>query len=375
MSNQKKINVLVLESIFHAGGIEALAYSILKRFDKERFNVVLCTLYQPGPMGEPFMKDGYPFYHDLIKNKYDISAFFKLRKIIRERNIDVIYLVTQPLTLFWGFIAAKLCRVSVVCLIGNTVDMSEHIKLNIYKLILPYVDKVVAQANMQKRHWVEHVGIPERLVSVIYNGISEEQFNIEVDRDEKLRSLGIDPSKKVVGIVGRMVELKGVDIFLRAAKRVISTGAQVHFLVVGGGPELTALKTLAGELGINDSVAILGFRDDLHELVPVFDLAIISSRTEAFPMVMLEYMACAKPVVATRVGSIPEIMTDGVTGLLIDPDDPKILAEKIGFLLNNSKYADKLGCEGQKMINNKFRIESTVKKTEELFEELVSNRQ
>jgi len=372
MRKQNKINFLILESLFHLGGIEILLYNILQNLDKSRYNAVLCSLYQPGPMGEPFIKEGFKFYHDLIKNKYDIRALFKLMKIIKENNIDVIYLVTQPLTLFWGFLIGKLCKIPVVCLIGNTVDIGLHPKLNIYKLMLPFVDRVVAQANMQKIYWMKISRIPNRIISVIYNGINTEKYNVRVDRNEKLKSLGVDTSHKIIGIVGRLADLKGHDIFLKAARLVLKENKEVSFLIVGDGPEESRIETLANELDIHKKVFLLGFRNDLPELIRIFDIAVLSSRTEAFPMVLLEYMACAKPIVATRVGSISEILINGYNGLLIDSENPKQLAEKINFLLKNPDYADNLGKKGKKNVAEKFRIETTAAKTQELLEQLIN---
>lgn len=374
MNNKKKVNVLLLETIFHMGGVETLLYNVMKHFDKERFNIILCTLYHPGPMGKPFMDDGYLFYHDLIRIKFDIRVFFKLRKIIIENKIDIIYLVTQPLTLFWGVIIGKVCRIPIVCLIGNTVVIGEHVKLNIYKLLLPFVDRVVAQASIQKEHWIKNVGVPEHLMSVIYNGVSLERFDLEVNRKEKLFSLGIEPSHKIIGITGRLVKLKGMDIFLRAARQIITFEQNVHFIVVGDGPEMPMLKSLSEELRLNDKLSLLGFRDDLVELLSVFDIAVLSSRTEAFPMVLLEYMAAGKPVVATNVGSVQEVLTDRVTGLLVEPENANALADNIIYLLNNMGLAEKMGREARKTVQEKYRLDTTARKTQELFEELIHDK-
>lgn len=374
MALKKKINVLILESMFHAGGIENLIYSIVKRMNREKYGIHLCTLYDPGPMGKPFLDIGFPFYHNVMRNKLDIRGLFRLRKIVKKWNIDLIYVITQPLTILWGFILGKLCGIPVICLLGNTVIMNSHIKLNIYRLLLPFVDKVIAQAKTQKAHWVKSVRIQKDLVTVIYNGINIEEFSTKIVKKAILADLGIPFSTMIVGIIGRLVPLKGIDIFLEAARLVLEAKTDVHFVSVGGGPEYNRLKAHAEELGISDKVHFLGFREDLLEVSSVFSVAVLASRTEALPMVILEYMALGKATVATRVGSIEEIIDDGITGLLVEPENPRALADKILFLLDNADFNKKLGHKAKEVVSERFRIQRTVEETEQLFYEITRNR-
>ncbi len=371
MEKRERKNVLILESIFHLGGAEKITYGIVSRMNKERYNIILCTLYHPGPMGEVFINDGYKFHHDLIKSKFDYRVFFKLRKIVMEDKINLIYLINQPLTLFWGFVIGKIFKIPIVSIIHNTVITEEHVKLKTYKLLIPFISKVVTVANMQKDHLVKNERIPEKLITVIYNGIDVRKYDISINKSEKFKSLGLGVSSKIVGIVTRMVNLKGNDIFLQAAKIVLQHNSKTRFIIVGDGPEMTKMKLLAAEMNIDEKVHFLGVRHDINELINLFDVAVISSRTEALPVVLLEYMAAGKAIVATNVGSIPELLVDGYNGSLIEPADSKALAEKVLSLLDNEELAKLMGNNAKKLVNRSYRIENTVKKTEELIDELI----
>lgn len=372
MKGKRKVNILILESIFHLGGAEKITYEIVKRMNKERYNTIFCTLYHPGPMGEVFIRDGYTFYHNLMKSKFNLAVFFKLRKILLENKIDLIYLINQPLTLFWGFIMGLTYKVRVVSAIHNTLVSSEHSKLRIYRLLLPYMSRIVTVANMQKDHLVRNEKVPEHLVTVIYNGIDESKFNNNLlDKKAKIASLGLDISKKYIGIITRMVHLKGIDTFLNAAKLIFDKFKNVQFIIVGDGPEMLQMKSLASELNIANAVLFLGVRSDVNELLPLFDIAVLSSRTEALPMVVLEYMAAGKAIVATEVGSVPELIINGETGFLVPPENPEAMSEKILFLLTNEHSSKLMGTKARNLIINKFRIENSVKKTESLIDELV----
>lgn len=366
-----KINILLLQSIFHLGGAEKVTHEIFTRMDKDYFNTVICTLYEPGPMGEAFSREGFPFYSNLIKKRYDLSAFFKLNKIIRKHRIDIIYLINQPLTVFWGIVAGKYNRIPVVPVIHNTPVLKEHRKLEIYRLFLPKAARVITVSEMQKCHLYEKEGISIDNVEVIHNGIDFEKFFKIADRDETLSEFNLPSKTRFVGIVTRLVTLKGVDVFIRSAAIVIRHMENVQFLIVGDGPERENLARLTRELGIEQQVIFLGISHEIGRLISIFDVAVLSSRTEALPLVLLEYLSSGKPVVASAVGSIAEVVTDESNGFLVESEDSQKLAERIILLLRDNELAKSFGRKGLETVKSLFSIEKTVLKTQLLIEDVV----
>src|SRR6266446_1866180 len=214
-------NVLFLDSIFFLGGAERVTYDVVRLLDRGRYRPVLCTLYEPGPVGEWFIRDGYRFYQRLIKHRYDVRAIWRLRRIMVREQIGLIYLINQPVTMFWGLIVGKWHRIPIISVVHNTFFGGETGKLRATRRLMTKADAIVAVAEMQREHLVRNERIPESLVRVIHNGIDLAHFQARVGREEKRKSLGLDPMSPVVGVVGRLVALKGLDIFLQAAKAVL----------------------------------------------------------------------------------------------------------------------------------------------------------
>jgi glycosyltransferase involved in cell wall biosynthesis len=369
-----RLNVLVLESSLIFGGVENLLFNVFTRLDSLRFRVTFCTLYDHGPMGPQFIEHGCRLEHSLIRRKFDPRAFIRLRRIIRRDRIDVIYLVTQPLTLFWGFLVAKACGLPLVCLVGNTLEIRAHPKLRLYRFLLPLVDAVVAQADTQGRHLAETQHIPGRLIRVVPNGVDPSPFERPVNRSAKLQSLGLPADALVVGSTGRMVRLKGIDVLLRAFRRLTDSETKLHLVLVGTGPDRDSFEESASAMGIRDRVHFLGHRQDLPEIVQLYDVAVLSSRSEAFPMVLLEYMAAGRPVVATKVGSVADVLSHEVHGLLVEPENSEQLASAISRVLSEPESAKRRAENARARLMQKFTIQQTVRNTESLLADVLRRK-
>ncbi|MCH7664250.1 MAG: GT4 family glycosyltransferase PelF [Chloroflexi bacterium] len=221
---------------------------------------------------------------------------------------------------------------------------------------------------------VSEVGIAPQKVMTIYNGIDIAAYGKAVDRTAWLRMLSVPLDSLVVGMVGRLVPVKDHKTFFQAARLVLDALPTVRFLVVGDGPLESELKNDVQELGISNEVSFLGYRDDIPELMSLFDLAVISSLHESFSLVLAEANACGKAVVATRVGGIPELVEDGVTGILVPPKEPELLARAIVDLLQDSSRRQAMGLAGRARVEERFTIEKMVRSYESLYESLLEKK-
>lgn len=149
--------------------------------------------------------------------------------------------------------------------------------------------------------------------------------------------------RPVIGRVCRLQPEKGVDVFLQAAARVREQHAQARFVVIGDGPLRSELEALAGEPGLAGTVELLGFRPDARELIGALDVLAVSSRSDGTPLVVFEALSAGVPVVASRVGGIPDQVRDGREGLLVPPDDPAALAGALGRIIDDPALATRLG--------------------------------
>lgn len=186
------------------------------------------------------------------------------------------------------------------------------------------------------------------------------------DREAARVTLGLDPAQRVVGTVGNLTPKKDHRTLVEAFAGVARDRADVRLVVVGTGPEQEQLLDLCRERGISDAVLFTGVRDDVADILAAFDVFVLSSLHEGLPIAMLEAMATGVPVVATRVGGIPEVISDGVDGLLVPPGDPTRLADAIVSVLDDPATRADLGSRGRRRAEH-FDLADAVRKTEAIY--------
>jgi len=191
-------------------------------------------------------------------------------------------------------------------------------------------------------------------ITTIHNSVEVDQIVPRRSASEVRRDLGLDENQPVIGSAGRMVPIKGFDVFLRSARTILESRPKAAFLLAGDGPVFGDIKALADELGISDRIIFPGFRDDIVDVLNCLDIFVISSHHEGIPTVVLEAMALKKPVVSTAVGGINEIMDSGVSGLLVEPGDSQAIASACLNLLGDDSLRAKLGDSAREIVENRF---------------------
>jgi glycosyltransferase involved in cell wall biosynthesis len=232
---------------------------------------------------------------------------------------------------------------------------------------------VTALSEYHRDYLVEKERISLEKIEIIPNGIEIEKFGY-VDKGETRKSLGITEKAPVVGILAMLRHEKAHDVFLKAAALVLQRVPSAYFLIIGDGTERGRLEKFTRELKIHEKVYFLGVRQDITQLLGILDVAVLSSHpvVETFPVSVLEYMASSKPVVATRVGSLSELVEEGVTGFLVDAGDFKSMANRIISLLDNPTLACRMGKEGRKKVQKQYSVAKMVQRHEQLFQRLLS---
>ncbi len=162
--------------------------------------------------------------------------------------------------------------------------------------------------------------------------------------------LGIGSTVPLVGIVARLVPIKSHVTFLQAAAALARTRKDVHFVIVGDGERRSALEALAGQLGLVSRVHFLGWRADLEQIYAALDVVVLTSRNEGSPVALIEALAAGRAVVATRVGGVPDLVQQGLSGLLVEPNDPTATGLAIGRLLDSPRLRQDLGTAGQRHV-------------------------
>jgi len=271
--------------------------------------------------------------------------------------------------MFWGRLAAWRAGVPVICSALHSTGLPDRVEFS-NRLLTPLTDAFIAVAEPHGRYLAEREGCPEHKVRVIPNGVDLDRFRPRWP-DEALREeLEIAPGAPVVGIIAALRPEKHHELFLQAAALVHEAIPQAEFLIVGDGPQRAKLEMLAVGLPLDESVHFAGTRRDVPKVLSLLDVLAISSHMEANPVSILEAMACEKPVVATRVGSIPETVADGETGHLTEPGDARQLADRMIELLQNPDRAAAMGRAGRERVIRHWSLDRMVQGYQDLIAHL-----
>jgi len=245
----------------------------------------------------------------------------------------------------------------------------------VQKHCLRLADHIVVNAEAIKRDLLQR-GYDAAHLTVIPNGIDCERFRVPGNGEKVRREWNIPPGVPVVGVLARLLRIKGQDVFLRAAALMAAKKPEVRFVIVGGNnvdrEYEDELKRLTAQLGLEGRVVFTGFRTDVPDLLAALSVVVSPSLgLEGLSNSLLESMAAGLPVVATRVGGTPEIVEDGVTGLLVTPGDAEALAGAISKLLVDTTTAKRLGQSARRRVFTRYSLERAVASTERLYGELL----
>lgn len=234
---------------------------------------------------------------------------------------------------------------------------------------LARLTSVVVAIGEGQRDELARYGIAAReRIAVVPLGLELAPFlDAEHRRGALRRELGLPPEAELVGIVARLVPIKAHEDFLAAAPLVLAERPQARFLVVGDGQRRAELAALADHLGLGDRVRFLGWRQDLVPLYADLDVVVLCSLNEGSPVALIEALAAARPVVATAVGGVPEVVLDGQTGCLVPPRDPAALARSIGALLADRAAAARLGVAGRQHVYPRYDVQRLVRDVDALY--------
>ena len=366
-----RIRLLFLVNGFAIGGGELklleLAKELLRRYS-ERFAVVVCSVGQGGPLQKEFEALDVRTEVFEKKGKYDISLIGKVARLIREENIDVV-----QTTLFYadviGTLAARMAgKIPVVSWEAITEPYRKK-HLLAYWLASRWFSVSVAVSDAIRRQVIEERRVSPDKAMTIHYGVDTEKFH-PMHRNVLRKEIGLNRKEKILGTVARLAEQKGHCYLLDAAPSILQEHPDVHFVFAGDGPLRSELESQTCRNNLNGHVHFLGFRSDVRELMSEFDVFVLPSLWEGLPNVVLEVMACGKPVVATAVDGTPEAIVDGETGLLVPPRDPKALAEAIIKLLGDEKNIKTMGIKGRERVEQSFSLETQIDRFVELYEKL-----
>lgn len=302
--------------------------------------------------------------------RFDRSTIRAIRECLQKRQIQVLHAHGYKAN-FYGQLAVRGGSAKQVSTAhnwpGKTFSLWCYSVLD--RLLLRGASHVCAVSpNVEAQ--LKKFGTPSRKLSVIENGVDVDQFS---HGKPVLRDLPRFQGKVIVGYVGRLVWEKGLRVLLQAAQEITTTRADVVFVLAGKGPARTELDALVSHLGLQNKVHFLGQRSDLPDVYASFDIFVLPSFDEGMPMAVLEAMAARKPVVATRVGGIPKMIKDQVSGILVEPGDAGELTHALTQLLEKPVTGAELGRDASEEVRNHFSSEAMARKYLGVYEGVLSN--
>jgi glycosyltransferase involved in cell wall biosynthesis len=358
------LSILYLITELSTGGAQVALLRLLRGLNRDRFCPTVACLYNgDGAVARQIRKLGIEVFDARMRHRADLPALLRLYRHIRRTRPTILHASLFHANLP-GRILGRLAGVPIVVCAERTMAMEGEWRYRLNRWTIRLVDCVIAVSANVRDFCVSHVGLPAEKLVVIYNGVevTEPLLSCQEARAE----LGLPIDVPVVGAVSRLDPVKGVDVLLQALASIDAA----HLAVIGDGPKRAALASLADDLGVTDRVHWAGHRRDVSSLLPAFDVFVQPSLYEGLPNTVLEAQACGLPVVATAVGGTPEIVVDGVTGVLVSPHDPAALAGAIVRLLRDPDLRRRMGRAGRERVRQRFSCEQMVGQTQALYEYL-----
>jgi glycosyltransferase involved in cell wall biosynthesis len=318
------------------------------------------------PLAEKAKEQGLKVFPLKMRYEWNIFSVREIRKIIEENRIKIIHLHSSSAHSL-GVLAAKSvgsCKTILSRRVCFPVRNNPFSRMKYGK-----VDRIIAISNSVKRNLIES-GVNSEKINVVYSGCDWRKFQ-HIDGTYLFSELKIKKEVPRVGIISALTYEKNHLTFLHSARMVLEQFGQVQFLIVGEGKQRAGIEKRIKELKLEKTVRLLGFRQDIPQILSILDIFVLCSSREGLGGSILEAMASRLPIVATKVGGIPEIIKDGDNGFLVEPQQPDSLAEKIGFLLKNKTRAAQMSENSFHLVTEKFSVESMVEGTIKAYEQLL----
>lgn len=314
---------------------------------------------------------GIRVFRRKIKQPWDLGAIRYVRSLVAELGVEILH--THSSVDSWaGALAARWAKTPALV---RTRHISVPVKRPGLNRLYYFPDAIITAGGHIRRDLLRTHQIPAERVISIPTGVDTASFSPRPPDGELRKSLGLAEGAPVISLVAVLRTQKRHEIVIAAARRVIAVFPQVRFLFVGEGPGRGRIQKAIAEQGLEDRFILTGHRTDIPEILALTDVGVISSSAEGVPQFLLQTLAMARPVVATRVGGIPEIVTPGVDGRLIPPEDPGALAEALVELLGDPQQGRRLGSAGRALVEREHTLERMGAKVLQVYQQVWEAKQ
>ena len=363
------MKILALQSGTRIGGTELMAFSTLSRFDHRNFEITVCFLCREGPLSDLYRAQGIKVLH--LGNGVSFASTWRLWKFLTRTHFDLIEIYGLRVNVI-GRLIGRLTGHRRMVTLQRSVDTWRrfwHIWLDrlTSRWITLYVSNTQAAANRLQATEKIH---PSK-IKVIENGINTSAFD-QTKKGLVRAELAIELTRPVVTCVANFKEVKGHRFLIDAIDAIRNQYPNICLWLVGDGPLRPEIERQVNRLKLENVVMILGQRSDIPEILADTDIFVLTSLWEGMPNAVLEAMAGQLPVVATRVGGIPEMIVDGESGYLVPPGDPTAIVDALASLLDDPKHRHEMGNAGYLRVRSYFNIDAKVREFENTYQALIN---
>lgn len=372
----KKNKIRILHVAQAAGGVDRYIRMLLKYLDKDKFeNILVCS--------QDFHKEDYndlvDYFEQIEMTRAigwsDLKAIKAFRKLIRKYSPDIVYAHSSK--------AGAIARVADIGLKNHCVynphgwafnmrcsARKKAMYMAIERAAAPFCDKIICISDAEKQSALDKKICRDDKLQVIFNGVDIEAYENGVHGAIKRRELNIPEDAFVVGMVGRMSLQKAPDVFIKMAKKVKDEVSNAHFIIVGNGNQEAEIRKYVKDNGFSNSLHITGWVDNPMSYVELFDVACLLSRWEGFGLALPEYMMAGKPIVASSVDAIPNIIRDGENGLLVGVDDATGASKAVLRIYQDDELKNRLVTQGMEDVHSRFNARRVSEEHGKLFEQV-----
>ena len=381
MAERKRI--LYLIDGLGRGGAERLLFVYLEHLDRERFEPRVCALQtrDGNPIGEQIRALGIPVDSVPVPYLRDISALPRLWAYMRRHRIDLVHTQLEFANTF-GNIAAGLNRLPSVCTLHSVTEPARGSKARrrvqvMWWSLRRFCNRAIAVSEETRQYHLRvSRNAPEKVIT-LYNGINIEAFDandvLNAGDQQRIRDeLALPSNAKVLITVAVLRQPKGIQFLIEALPMILAEQPDTYYVIVGDGEYREALEACAQTHGVKDRVVFAGFRQDIPQLMAISDIFVLPTLGDALPTVVAEAMAARKPVIASAIGGVPEMVDDQHSGLLVPPGDVPALAKACVSLLKSADQRQAMGLRGREIAEERFNIPQQARRLEAIYEELLT---
>ena len=388
--SEHKIRVLRIIGRLSVGGPSIHVVNLTAGLDPDRFEHLLVSSREIRGEGSmldyALSRNVWPHRIEQIVTTFDLAppdaiALKRLFSLIRLYRPHIVHTHTAKAGLL-GRIAARLANVPIVVhtfhghmLHGHFGPLSSWGLRNMERTLAWFTDRLLTMSPQVKNELIECGVASDERISVIHLGLDLEPFlKAPIRRGQFRQEIGFRREDKLVGIVGRFCPIKNHALFLESAARIAPRDSATRFVIVGDGSLRSGLEQQSRQLGIEDRVSFTGWRVDLARIYSDLDILVVSSDDGGTPLTAIEAMAASCPVVATRVGGVPDLITDGVDGRLVPAKDAEAIADAVIDLLGHREVAKCIGLNAMASARERFDLPRLIEDVDHLYRELLNEK-